>query len=333
MRTCVLALAGLLVMGPAAMADFLPGQSPFFNFAGSGSVAYNSDGYHAGWSPTSMHNAVDHSPYRWFSSGGYLTYTETWDQAQTLTTMLLVSPLGQRRGSSGTIYVATTANPTEDDWAQADTFAFNVADSAWQLYDIGMTGVYGVRIEVTGGDVNDTPNAYQIGSIGFYAEQLTDIAYGKPTIVTEGLAGTLSGGNTWGSVGNMTSGSLLNVNGDRFYGTGDNQYVGVNFGAGIQLQGLLIDTCSYHGYEFNNFDVQVFRNGGWDSLGMTAFSTGDEMIWIDFGPEGEYAEQVRFFGNANDKVVNGIMAFAVVPEPMTMSLLTLGGLALLRRRR
>jgi len=337
MRTYGIVLAGLLMISPAAMGA-ISVQSPFFNFAGSGVVDENSDGFSHGWSPTNMGNGSGNAPYRWRYDRAdnntvytEMTYTETWAEAQVLGTILLVSPLDQSRNSVGNMYVATVANPQPSDWVLVDSF--DLLTNSWALFDINRTNVYGVKIEVTGGDtqvpIDHLNYAYQIGSIGFFAERMTDVAFGKPTIASDGVT----------SKGNMTAWRLVNDNNNatgRFFGNGPDQYVGVDFQGGVQLQGLLVDTCSYSGYEFGHFDVQVYRNGGWVSLGTAIQPTGDDMIWIDFGPGGEYAEQVRLFGDASGphggRIINGIMAFAVVPEPATMSLLALGGLALLRRR-
>ena len=327
MKAHAIVLAGLLMASQAVVADFFPGQSPFVNFQGSGLVEHNADGYGEGFAAGCMRNSYAYAPWCLYGSG-YLTYTETWDQAQVLGTLLLISPLDQYRSSAGNVYVAR--DPQAGNWELVDTF--DMAGNMWGLHDLNETSVYGVRIEVNGVDMA-FGNAYQIGGIGFFAERLTDVAYGKPTIAPEGIEGTLSSNQWPGSYGNMTNWNLANANGERFLGTGNNQYVGVDFETGIQLQGLLISTCTDAPYAFGNFDVQVFRNGGWDSLGGAVQPYGDDLFWIDFGLEGEYAEQVRLFGNADNKVVYGIMAFAVVPEPATMSLLVVGGLALLRRRK
>jgi len=341
MKTCGIVLTALLVAGPA-LAGFTANQSPFTVLTGTGNVVSNVENF-ANWSdknPFSNGGENGNAPYRrrvelgddpanpQLPTYSCLSYIETWSKAQTLGTILLVSPLGnQDRSSVGTLYVATVQNPGDDDWVKLNDFD---QTSSWELYNVGMTGVYGVKVEVTGGDyarsLDHKDYAYQIGSIWFFEEQLEDVAKGKPTISSNGS-------------GNMTSWSLAN-NESRFYANAPDQHIGVEFtktpGEGVQLQGLLIDTCGYDAYRFDDFAVQVYRNGGWHTLGTAVQPAGEDLIWIDFGPKGEYAEQVRLFGNtasAYGKIVNGIMAFeVVVPEPMTLTLLATGGLAMLRRR-
>jgi len=337
MRTCayLIALAALFVISPA-MAGFTAGQSPFFNFAGTGDVDENATSGAMGWT-NDRSNSLANSP-RCPVGNGALIYTETWTTPQTLGTMLLVTPLltSAELGSSGEIWVNTSPLLEAENWTMVKPF--DLAVDSWGLLDVNQTNVYGVQLKVTGGDPANQVNS--IGSIGFFSERFEDAAHNKKTIWQVDTS----------EKGNVTNWKLGNLTGDRFLSNANNplpQFVGVDFdvepGEGLQLQGLLIETAQHTAmWAWDDFDVQVYRNGTWDApentLGhVTGFLDGD-MIWIDFGPGGEYAEAVRLFGYTNtgggQKQINGIMVFEVVPvpEPMTMTLLTLGGLSLLRRR-
>jgi hypothetical protein len=362
MKVCyvLLAMAGVVAASSAlaGVDDAAMGQCPFGSFAGTGFVVENaSPDDPANWARGTVNGvpglgwydlctsdeAGQSSPYR-RKTTGLMTYVETWDQPQTLGTVMVASA-AKERPTAGNIYVKMSGDSDANDpnsWTYVENFNDLTKVGDINFYDINRTGVYGVKIEVTGGD--DT--YCQIGSIGFYAERFVDVAYGMETFCSKDPApGTM----------NMTDRNIGNASDFAFdtIGTGSGeQYVGVNFGEEKRIQGLLISTSAFGDqYAWKNFDVQAWvyvddlGDYGWVTLGQASQASNTDLYWVDFGEGGVETSKIQLYGCVGDedngnhpdgKRISAIMAFEVVPpipEPATMVLLALGGLAILRRRR
>ena len=352
MRTCVLVLVGVLVMSQAAMAEIPPplpgqgGQSPFDRFAGTGTVKQNAThvgggnlnglGWYVG-STSAIYVRHADAKDEFGNSVDYMYYRETWTTARDLGTLMVAAPgyIGNQSygGASGELWVQREQG---GEFTKLESFRFSVDPFTMDFFAVNQKNIYGVEIRVTDGT---EPGYHQVGAIEFFTdsiENFANVAFGKDAFYSPGSK----------QRGSVTDGTYSASN-DSFYGIAGQkeQYVGVDFGGDFLLKGLLINTCMYTGYEWENFDVQ-YRLGeyeddseGWIPWGRaTADRTVGDMYWVSFG-DGVEASQVRLYGSAaggNDpagKIINQIWAFgAPVPEPMTMTLLALGGLALLRRR-
>jgi len=137
----------------------------------------------------------------------------------------------------------------------------------------------------------------------------------------------------------------------------DTNFVGVTFDGVVTVDALRVSlTDGLGGHRWLNFDVQVQYTvgGGWDTIGRADTVVGEgktlwtdvngvdtRYLWIDLG--GMEIAGVRLFGSDatgnNPKANDGLFLVELqvwsgaIPEPVTMSLLALGGLALLRRRK
>jgi len=336
----LLVVASLLLTVPAMAAAM--GQCPFNSLAGTGAITQNAnargnlDGVTGlGWFDLCTSDVAGQStPYRAMGTE-FMTYTETWDQPQTLGTVMIASPTVER-STAGTIYVKTSPDPEAPYVPVCD---FNEAQGKLGFYDVNRTGVYGVKIEVNQKSIG-AGDYYQIGSIGLYEERFVDVAYGMATIGSVNAAQL--GNMTDHDIGNSSRFTSQTIGSDA---TGQ-QYVGVSLGQDKLIQGLLIETSAYgDNSAWKNFDVQVFVDVtgegeyDWVTLGRASQDSLTDLYWVDFGPGGVLTSAVRLYGDVDGgnhpdgKLISAIMAFEVVPEPATMTLLVLGGLSLLRRRR
>jgi len=333
-------LAGMLLAGPATAATM--GQCPFGSFAGTGAITQNAQargdaggGTGFGWFDLGTSDLSGGSTPYLAAGGDFMTYIETWEQPQTLGTIMVASAVTER-STAGSIYAKTSADG-EYEWV----CDFDEALGKLGFYDVNLTGVYGVKVEVNQEGIKsngETDGYYQIGSIGFYADRFVDVASGKATISNLASPGNM----TDYDLGNATRYTSNSIGAD-----GDDQWVGVNLGEAALVQGLLIETSVFgDSWAWKNFDVQVYvdvtgdGDCDWVTLGRAAQASNTDLYWVDFG-DGVFTSAVRLFGSLDGdspnhpdgKLISAIMVFTAVPEPATMSLLALGGLALLRRRK
>ena len=358
MRMCYIAvLAGLLLSNPA-LADVpttAMGQCPFTSFAGTSGprVGTNTFGYvenaggrgGAAWFDWSTSGDKNSSPYLARNDSNLMYYQESWTSARDFGTLMIATAGHEQRSASGKIYVQRSEGGQFELWG-----AFAEDFGSIGFYDVNEKDIWGVRIEVTGGS---DPGYFQMGSVGFFEERFTNVAFGKTSFWSDDAQ----------TKGNMTDQRIYGSGDDTRFrssiGDPDEEWVGVDLGQAKLLRGLLIDTCpnmgNGDGYAWRTFDVQVFRNNEWVTLGRADAVNGNDLYWVDFGDEGEWAEKVRLYGGktwdeegnliddntpvpydaGHGRIITEIMAFEIipaVPEPATMGLLVLGGLSLLRRR-
>jgi len=316
----VIAVAALLVAS-LSQAAATQGISPTINIAGTGAVS--------GYGATSFINGASNGTYS-LSASAPLVYKETWDTPQDISGFMLN---GSARTFGGTIMVATTlGGPCDTPLA---IFAGIERESL--ILNAPAQGVYGIEIVFDWGYNSPTDGGcYQFGQLAILSSprSLANLASGMTTV---------NGGfyNT-GYNGSVTDSSLGADEWRAQSGLSEN-WVGfeVPDDGTVDITHLYVVGGPRHGsvYMWRDFEVQVKQNGVWsDTLIRVNVAAGLDTCWIDLGEE-MTVQGVRIYGstaggNNYDVIMSEIMAFNFsIPEPATMSLLALGGLAMLRRRK
>jgi len=328
MRRSFVIVAALL-FAAASHAVVTQGISPELNIAGTGTV----------WSGSALVSGKAAGSYTTAAQGS-LVYREDWATSQNISSIMLS---GSSRTFGGEIFVSTTLGgdyTTSLGRFSGDTFDVLIRNTPAE-------GVFGVKIVL---DELSSDGHYQFGQVSIFSTPqplaLENLAAGMTTIHSD--SPQWAGGNvTDGNFGSpeWRSSNSLPVN-----------WVGfeVPDGGTIDITHLCVVGGPRHGTGnsycmWKDFDVQVMQNGVWSDSLIRVNIIGDEDIcWIDFGEE-ITVQGVRLYGSdasesnpvannasaGNGKIVSEIMAFnfTPIPEPATMTLLALGGLAMLRRRR
>jgi autotransporter-associated beta strand protein len=183
------------------------------------------------------------------------------------------------------------------------------------------------------------------GSLGLTAVTVGDTATlaGSGSIggsVTVNSGGTLAPGNSPGilSTGSITldanSSLAIELNGTAV-GT---QYDQVNVTGGVSISGALNATLGFAPTPGLNFFIINNDDLGSDAVGGTGFSNLSATNTIDLMFNSTaYRFQVSYTGKADANLATGgndvVLTSVAIPEPATLSLLGIGSLAMLGRRR
>jgi len=300
-----------------------------FSVAGTGVLSENA-------SATWVNNSVGGSNHVQVVTGSeVMVYQEMWDLPTTISSFIFD---GGERAFGGDIYVATHPGGPCD--TLVTSFSAPV-DWSTALVNVSTRTVYGVRVEFNQA-VALGKDHQQLAHLSIFSSPLGDnLALGMPTIQSNPDVIYRDGG----SVTDSNLGSEW-----RATGSADVNWIGfeVPDGGTIDIDYIRVTMACMHGtqWAWHDFDVQLKRNGKWeDAVIRVNVPASESICWISLG-EVMTVEGIRLYGSVeggNNPVVNGsglivddIMAFntvaAGIPEPATMSLLALGGLALLRRR-
>jgi len=319
-------------------------QSNPFNMAGSGAVTGNGGGGgYVSWTDGNVQGCH----YLGAPGTEYPWREERWDTPRTIGSLLFDAT---QRAFGGDIYVDTGSGYGT---VPLTSFALSSGQSSL-LVDLssllGGAGVCGVKVVVNNSMAEDH---YQIGEMAIFSQPVVNLSQGATTVYEGGKS--YAGG---GSVTDMDLNSRWRADNN-----GDVNAVGfvVPGDQTIDVRGIRVSSGSYDGagYGWHDFAVQITYDGDrWEFLrdaeGDIFFAntpSNVSLAWIDFGQTLTGVKGIRLYGddvlgnnprNFSDPnggwLVEEILAYNVlpvppVPEPATMSLLALGGLALLRRRR
>ena len=207
----------------------------------------------------------------------------------------------------------------------------------------------------------------RLGHVEFLAKDPGDnLAFGATTAGPSGPYGAMAIGTTTGNVNPAALFDGWNTSSTRWRANGVSaeHFTGVVFDSPVVIDALRIefDTSAGSGWKWSNFDLLV-RNeeNEWIFVGRASQSAmemgsghNDMFTWINMGgmtvtgvmlyganaPDDNFTPAYGTAGGNNPAMVGGGKILAqlqvwghAVPEPATMSLLALGGLALLRRRK
>jgi hypothetical protein len=254
----------------------------------------------------------------------------------------------------GTITSANTEGTKGTITSTVTGLAIQQTGGLLEFTGFGTSTFDGVIYEISGGTFKSTSFGHKsINSSVF------DVNGGTLNVVGFGLEGSSTLNLSSGSInatGNLTSkasvfnfsggtvsvggdaltswnNGTLNFSGDAIFGVTGQMGVnfwassfGVNIGAGdgsisvgtLEADSMSIDWTSGSGFSFTATSI---LNAGAAATWEDLWNAGN--LTVDGGQTGTFAD--------NFNVVDGTLSF--VPEPATMSLIALGGLALLRRRR
>ncbi|MCL2701212.1 MAG: PEP-CTERM sorting domain-containing protein [Phycisphaerae bacterium] len=324
-----------------------------YNIAGTGTVTGSdngSGGTYANW--TSGNTRTSH--FQSAPSANVLWREETWAVAQTVGAFLFDAT---DRAFGGDIWVDMIGDGS---YTLVTSFVVDSPNTT-KLVDVsdilGSKGVYGVKVVInkSDGEIRDigaAANYYQIGEMAILSAPIENVALGATTIYTPGSQRTssvtdMSMSTSWRAAAGATE-----------------NWVGILWDEAVQVDGLRVTAATDHVmYTWEDYFVQVTYDGvNWvpvlDGEGepfqahysMTNWTPWN-LCWIDFGQTltvmgvrlyggSELDDEGYVIGDGNNPgprngglIVGDILAYRVVPEPATMSLLALGGLAMLRRRR
>ena len=332
-------LAVAIALWVAAISQAVVTQGNPYNITGTGTP---SGTYTACCNPSVwIDNNIQSGGYLAVSDGDGIVYREEWGAAQAIGSFIIdVSD----RACGGEIWVATKLGGPCD--TKLTTFQ---AAQGWQsiMVNVVPRKVYGVEIRVNKGTIcswQDESAAayYQIGEVSIFSRPLGEnLALGMPTVRNDTT-------QYWLFEGSVTDSSLLSA--WRADATADANWVGfvVPDGGTIDVTHLRVVSAAMHApqgaWTWRDFDVQIMKDGQWvdEPLIRAAITPGEDICWIDFG-QTLRVQGIRLYGSVaglNNPIVSDagliideIAAFYIpIPEPATMALLAMGGLALLRRR-
>jgi len=316
------ALAAVMVSGGANAAVQM-GVCPF------GLVATAPDGHANGISHAAFERTVywnDNQPVRWVivdthgggdgyqrgsiqvqtAAGGEWSSVATWAATKTTANTGMLFDLGVN-ATSGVKVVADAMTPEND--PDSNRWLSRIAHVDYLLEDPG--------VNLAAGATRDVANAYGAKAIG------------TPTSAPWGPE-NLFDGLDWGS------GTYWRDD------TAGEHYCGVVFDSPVTVAGIRfnLDTSNnFSLHSWKDFDLQVLLPGGnwenpadWQTVGTAAAT--DPFYWVDMGNMEVLG--IRCYGDDPDavRIIAEMQVWSgAIPEPVTMSLLALGGLALLRRRK
>jgi len=119
-----------------------------------------------------------------------------------------------------------------------------------------------------------------------------------------------------------------------------NRFIYATFAEAVTLDGCGLiggsgaDVECMSAYDLAYFDSTLGEEGEWVTV-LEVRNNTDKIVWSSFAQATSDQWRFHFVGADHDGYgrVSEIMLFAAIPEPATMTLLALGGLSLLRRRR
>lgn len=258
-----------------------------------------------------------------------ITVNSTWTNKPV--SWVLIDQLISDRNQSGTVSVKTS--PTGA-WQADTTWATTTTTGDWvaKAVSLNTAGTYGVQMTSNQAVGKERATVYRIYHADFLENDPGE---------NLALTGTAIGTGTGAAL--LTDQLIAPAARWRANAAAAENYCGFTFAEPTSVAAFRVTNGISNGatYRWTNYHVQVLNpdTGVWDDLGA-ANQTGN-YYWVDLG--GMSVSGIRLYGSTalgNNPVASGglivdeMQIYAgAVPEPMTLSLLAIGGVGALLRRR